>query len=345
MNLLKSPDRIIGNHPAEKIYFGGTAYLGLQTHSEFQDIVCKNIKVWGTSYGSSRLANISLKAYDDCENFLAAFIKSEAAFTVSSGMLAGKIVIDELKKTNDVFYHFEKNHEAILVKDSLPFYVDNQLHPRLIDSKNEKIVIVNDGVLTGAVKPFEQSILDKISSSKNITLVLDESHSLGILGQNGAGIFSEISHKNVFQKISIASLGKAMGVTGGIIAGNKNFVDAIKSNKIFSSSAGMNPAFAAALPEAKSLIAVQHQILQKNLIYIKDNLTKNNLYKFNENYPLIYPQIDGLYRYLASKNIEITNFKYATSFLNRIVLTANHTTSDLDYLISALNDFATIKTP
>lgn len=80
------------------LYFGGTAYLGLQTNVNFQDIVIKNIKQWGTSYGSSRLANISLSAYEDCKIFLAKFIHSQVAVTVSSGMLAGKITSDELQK-------------------------------------------------------------------------------------------------------------------------------------------------------------------------------------------------------------------------------------------------------
>jgi 7-keto-8-aminopelargonate synthetase-like enzyme len=301
MNINKSPDRKIDIRQNQVLYFGGTAYLGLQTNLEFQEIVCKNIKIWGTSCGSSRLANVSLKAYEECENFLSTFIKSEAAVTVSSGMLAGKIVIDEIKKSGTAFYHFNKNHAAILVENSMPFYVDNQLNSRLTDNRNEKIAIVCDAVLSGTVQPFDQSILDKISISKNITLVLDESHSLGILGQNGYGLFSAINHKKINQKIIIVSLGKALGVTAGIIASDKNFIDSIFQNKIFATSASMNTAFAASLPEAKMLIERQHKKLQKNLLYIKDNLIANTLYDFNENYPLIYPNIDNINKLFQKK--------------------------------------------
>jgi 7-keto-8-aminopelargonate synthetase-like enzyme len=45
---------------------------------------------WGSSYGSSRNANIKLTAYENSEHFLAKFIKAEAALTVSSGMLPEK---------------------------------------------------------------------------------------------------------------------------------------------------------------------------------------------------------------------------------------------------------------
>jgi 8-amino-7-oxononanoate synthase len=94
MNVNQSPDRIIKIDQEQYLYFGGTAYLGLPTNKAFQELVVKNILKWGTTYGSSRSANIKLTAFENGEHFLAKFIKAEAAVTVSSGMLAYQISIN-----------------------------------------------------------------------------------------------------------------------------------------------------------------------------------------------------------------------------------------------------------
>ena len=75
MKVNQFPDRIIEIDNEEFLYFGGTAYLGLPTNEDFQQLLIKNILRWGTAYGSSRSANIQLSAYENGEIFLAKFIK------------------------------------------------------------------------------------------------------------------------------------------------------------------------------------------------------------------------------------------------------------------------------
>ena len=72
-------------------------------------------------------------AYENGERFLAKFIKAEASLTVSSGMLAGKIVIATLDSQTDCFFHFPNTHSAIKTPNSLPFFIGTELNPRLLD--------------------------------------------------------------------------------------------------------------------------------------------------------------------------------------------------------------------
>ena len=181
MKVNQFPDRKIEIENEEYLYFGGTAYLGLPTHPEFQKLLIKNILQWGTAYGSSRSANIQLTAYENGERFLANFIRAEAALTLSSGMLAGKLVIEILTPQTDCFFHFPDTHPAIKVPNSLPVFIGNELNPRLLDNTTERITILTDSVPSFHVQPIDLSILNSISSNKEITLVIDESHSLGIL--------------------------------------------------------------------------------------------------------------------------------------------------------------------
>ncbi|TCN57543.1 pyridoxal phosphate-dependent aminotransferase family protein [Flavobacterium circumlabens] len=338
MKVSQFPDRIIEIDQEQYLYFGGTAYLGLSVHKEFQQLVLKNILRWGTTYGSSRNANVKVTAYDDGESFLAQHIKAESAVTVSSGMLAGKMVIEELNKETDCYFHFPNAHPAIKAHDSLPFFEAGKINPRLFNPKPERITILTDAVPSYQTKAVDLLVLKEIPNHKEITLVIDESHSLGILGQNGCGIYNEIQFP-VKRKIMVSSLGKAFGLTGGVIAGDLNFINQIKNLDIFISAAGMNPAFVQTLAEAAEIYPIQHQKLVKNLEYLDSKLIKNENIKFDKTYPLIYIEIESITEILKANKIIIANFRYQENAkdINRIVVTANHLKEDLDKLVNILN--------
>lgn len=340
MKVNQFPDRIIEIDQEQYLYFGGTAYLGLSTHKAFQELVIKNIQRWGTTYGSSRNANIKLTAYDDGEAFLAQHIKAESAVTVSSGMLAGKIVLDELNKETDCYFHFPNTHPAIKASNSLPLFMDGKINSRLLSIEKENITILTDGVPSYQTKAIDLSVLKEISKNKEITLVVDESHSLGILSENGSGIYSEIELP-IKRKILVSSLGKAFGLTGGVIASDTSFINQIKKLDTFISAAGMNPAFVQTLAEASEIYKTQHQKLLENLIYIDSKLIKNENIKFDKIYPLIYIEIESITEILKANNIIIANFRYQENSkdINRIVITANHKKEDLDKIIGILNDY------
>lgn len=336
----KFPDRIIEIDQKEYLYFGGTAYLGLPTNAKFQNLVVQNILKWGTTYGSSRTANIQLSAYTVGEKFLATHIGSEDTVTVSSGMLAGKLVLEKLKKETDCFFHLNEIHSAITVENSLPVFVNQKLNECLLNSEPEKITILTDGVPSFQTRPVDLSFLKEISNQKEITLLIDESHSLGIIGENGSGIYSTVKYP-IRRKITVSSLGKAFGLTGGVIAGNAQFIKEIKELETFTSAAGMNPAFVQSLSDASDIYKIQHQKLLENLNYIDSILIQNKNIKFDKKYPLIYLLAEELVDKLKAEKIIIASFRYTKDSepLNRIVITANHLKEDLDKLIEVLNKY------
>lgn len=341
MKVNQFPDRIIEIEKENYLYFGGTAYLGMPANTEFQQLIVNNILRWGSAYGSSRNSNIQLTAYEKAETFLMDYIKAEATVTVSSGMLAAKLVLDELSNNTAVFFHFPNTHSALKVNNSLPFFIESKLNPRLLDNKEERITILTDAVASFQIKEVDLAVINRVATNKKITVVIDESHTLGILGNTGGGLYSSIKNPNIKRKIMVASLGKAMGVTGGVIASDKLFIDKIMKNSTFVSSAGMNPALAESLGEAEIIYKSQHIKLRNNLNYINSKLEKSKAFAFNPEYPVIYPEIEGINEVLQANKIIVTNFKYPTGSkdLNRIIFTANHTKDDLNKLIDILNQY------
>nr|WP_315201737.1 aminotransferase class I/II-fold pyridoxal phosphate-dependent enzyme [uncultured Flavobacterium sp.] len=346
MQVNEIPNRIIYKNGEEFLYFGGTNYLGVTTLPEFQAILWASFQKWGTSYGSSRLANIQLDIYKTAEDLLAQQIETDTAVTVSSGMLAGKLALDQLQHTTDLLFHFPNTHPALMHPFSLPLIQNGKLNPFLLDPTVSKIGIVADAIPSLEVTPIDLSILNDIPSSKIITLLLDESHSFGLLGDQGQGVLKQYQLPNVHQKITIASLGKAMGLTGGIIAGDFQFIDAIKKQQNFIGASGMNPAFLETFVNAQTIYDLQRQTLKDNLNYVSKQIIPNTALTFDRDYPVIYFDQEELLQLLLENNIIPTSFPYPTASgkLSRIVISAHHTKADLDKMIQQLNIFTQLAT-
>lgn len=339
MTVENFPDRIINIDGVEYLYFGGTNYLGMTTNPDFQNILFKSIKKWGTSYGSSRNANVTLSIYETAEKLLAEKIGTQSAVAVSSGMLAGKFVVEHLCKTTDAIFHFPDTHPALMSASSLPIIVDGKLNSKIFNPEISTITVVADAIPALSVLLIDLNILFQIPHTVSITLVIDESHSIGIMGENGAGILSEINTKNIDCIIITASLGKALGVSGGVIASNTTFINTIKSTEEFIGAAGMNPAFLETLINAQELYQLQKKKLQHNLDYINKHFMDRDGFTFNPNYPVIYFDNEIFSKKLFENKIITTSFKYPTASgkLNRIVITANHENDDLKKLVWLLN--------
>lgn len=335
------PDRTIKVEGKDYLYFGGTAYLGLPTNHSFQKTLAQSINKWGSFYGSSRSSNVSLSIFNEVEGFFANQIGTEESVTTSSGTLACKLVLDYLSKSEYTFYHYPKTHPAIIHSNSLPLFIEGKLHPNLLNDAKENIVITADAVLALEVEPTSFDFLSNISSEKRTTLVVDESHSLGLVGEKGNGIFNTILNKNLVRKIMVSSLGKALGLSGGVIASDTSFINAIKSETLFISSSCANAGYLEAYLQSQDLIQQQHKKLKKNLAFLLDDFKPKTMFKFSKNYPVIYCDHDNFYRDLYMNNIIITNFKYPNyiGLMSRIVITANHTYEDLKKLKSVLLNY------
>ncbi|MEP3837494.1 MAG: aminotransferase class I/II-fold pyridoxal phosphate-dependent enzyme [Algibacter sp.] len=332
------PDRTVIVDGKEYLYFGGTAYLGLPTNPSFQQALVNGIAKWGSFYGSSRQSNIKLSVFEKAETLFAKQIGSEKTLTTSSGTLAGKLVLESLSRSKSTFYHYPKTHPAVLHAESMPLFENGKLHEDLINNTEEHIVITVDAVLALDVAPTSFQFLNHISSSKHITLVIDESHSIGVLGTNGEGIFKSISNKNIKRKVLVASLGKALGLSGGVIAADIDFIETIKKEALFVSSSCASPGYLECYLESQDIIKNQQRKLKANLSFLLEDLKASTALKFNINYPVIYFEGESVYDYFLNQGIIITNFKYPnyTGLMSRIVINANHTIADLTELKQVL---------
>lgn len=335
MKVCEFPGRTISLNGKAHLYFGGTSYLGMATLPEFQDLYASNLKKWGTAYGSSRNANVKLDVYERAERKLAEWIGSEAALTVSSGTLAGFLALQSFESSH-VFFHLPDTHPAVLHPKSIGIDLKNV---DLIKSKNNKPALLTGDSFPGRnVKPIQW----QFENAEKFTLLIDDSHGLGLTGTDGSGVFQSIDQTQFEDVLMVASLGKALGINGGVIAGSKSRIEKIKNQASFAGASGMNPAALETFLQAGNLYAHQQQKLFENISYFnrKTKLLSAH-FIFDKNYPVVYSQHTDIATFLQSRNIIIAHFDYPKpgQTLNRIVLTAAHNSEDLDTLADALNEF------
>jgi 7-keto-8-aminopelargonate synthetase-like enzyme len=239
-------------------------------------------------------------------------------------------------ETTHNFFHLPDTHPAILHPES------KSIDWKDVDFTDVKPykqnLLVGDSFPSKQVRPLDWNFKHPVKAS----LLVDDSHGLGFTGTEGSGVFKTIDKTRFEEILMVASLGKALGINGGVIAGSRARIEKIKKLSSFAGASGMNPAALAAFLQADNLYANQRQKLIDNISYFdrKANLLRKH-FIFDKNYPVVYSQHPDIAAFLQSRNIVIAHFDYPNpgQTLNRIVLTAAHNSEDLDTLAIALQEF------
>ncbi|MDN3665000.1 aminotransferase class I/II-fold pyridoxal phosphate-dependent enzyme [Algibacter miyuki] len=340
------PEHHISIHNKTYIYFGGTAYLGLQTDVDFQNIFIENIRKYGTNYGASRKSNIRMAVYDEAETYLSKLVGSEACISMSSGYLAGQLVAHGLNTNNHAFFYAPNTHSALRLSSnksqSFSTYEDlkEALHLHLKLKTDETPVVFLDAVdFSGSHFPDFEGL--KTLPLSELILVVDDSHGIGILGERGGGIYKTIKDLNPKELIVCASLGKGFGVQAGAIFGCKSRISSLENTAFFGGSSPASPANLATLLHSEGIYNIKRKQLKDNTDFFIDNLNLLDKFQYMIGHPAFSFSDEHLNNHLESNGIIVTSFRYPdenSPMMSRIVISASHTETDILRLCEVLNN-------
>src|SRR5690606_38357449 len=111
--LERIPGRQINIQGKVYAYFGGTAYLGLQSHPPSMDLFYSCVGTFGMHHGSSRKSNVSISVYTQAEEHLADWVGSESCLSMSSGFLAAQLVVQTLIGRGHTLFLAPHAHPAL----------------------------------------------------------------------------------------------------------------------------------------------------------------------------------------------------------------------------------------
>jgi 7-keto-8-aminopelargonate synthetase-like enzyme len=341
------PGRTLNLNTQEYLYFGGTSYLGVQADPEFRELLIENIRKYGGGHGASRMSNLRLKIYEQAEQQLAAWTGSESALTTSSGFLAGQLLSYFFDRGPYQLFYAPNAHEAMIRGKHTPFEDYDSLGAALTKSLSRKKshgtpVLFTDSIdLCGSAYPHFETL--KKLPLQEMILVADDSHGLGILGENGGGTYRSLARLGAKELLVCASLGKAPGIQGGVILGLEKRLAELWETPFFAGASPAPPGHLATLLEAASLYDSKRIRLAQNIRFFEKECLQKNGFASLAGYPVYAYKNNALTSFLDTEKILVTDFPYPSSVANaltgRIVLSSHHLEEDIRRLCYALNAY------
>lgn len=327
--------------------FSGTSYLAINTHPIFQQLLIEGIQRYGSNFGGSRLSNTRFAIFEEAEAQLCELTSAESAFTVSSGMLAGQIIQQLIPSSYFRCYEADTHPALWHVGIDLPAFSYKDWTKKVLQlaDQNIDLAIFCNSIDPLRVEPYDFSWLGQLPSHRNIILVIDDSHGLGVIGRAGGGIFTLLpALGSNIQILVVASLGKAFGIPGGVILTNATWFNQLKNSYFYGSASPITPAYLHAFVQASVLYRQQLEQLQTNIAHFHALLQTYEVHYFRylPNFPVFYTVVSAIYAYLLGLGILTSSFPYPTSqdaLITRVILNAAHTKEDISLIINYLSDF------
>lgn len=339
----------------EYLFFGGTAYLGLNHHIGFKELFIEGLNKYGLNNGTSRTNNVQLDIYTEAENHAAIKFGFEDAILVSSGYLAAQLAVQNIGKNAIICYspschpalHYKGSHN--MAAYSKPNSSFNEWAAQTIDfinSSTEDNFVIISNTLDNVI-PTRHSFteFDQILPHKQVHFILDDSHGLGVFDPDQSSIHHDMIKgewtKPNIKLTVVASMAKGLGIDAGIILGDQNTIGFLRKKPMYIGASPSAPAFLHAFVHGEEIYKQQWQKLQHHIDYFSAEVPQE-FFRTISHYPVF--QIIGFhvdsdqsaFKKLIDNKVMISSFPYPDpndKVADRIVLSAAHQQEDLEKLI------------
>jgi 8-amino-7-oxononanoate synthase len=340
----KGIDRVIEIEGKSFLYFSGTSYLGIGQNVEFLEVLAKNLFDLGANHGQSRVNNIRLKIFDEFEEFFAQEAKAPKSAVLSSGYLAGIAATQHLAELAEEIWIAPNTHAAVIPNG---YFSGTQLNfnqwklacqEQASELFGKRILLIGNAVdpLLGEIHDY--SWVKDLAEKNSISLLIDDSHAFGVLGRGVFGTYAQWQNPAIKLVVS-GSLGKALALPAGIILGNEEIIDAIKSTPLYGGASPGSPAHLHTFMETQSIYEKSKSQLQDYCGIFTQEISGFKGIKGSRNFPAFkIEKVDWVSK-LENAGIIISSFPYPTQsspHINRIVISAFHEFDDLFYLVNTL---------
>lgn len=251
------------------IMVGSNNYLGLVDHPKVKEAAAAAARKYGSGCTGSRFLNGTLDLHIELEERLAKFMQRDAALVFSTGFQTNLGVISSLVSKNDAIVMDRQVHACIVDGARLSFgktykFAHNDMtdlervltNVRNLTTRGGILVIV-DGIFSmeGSITKLPELV--EISERFGARVMVDDAHSVGVLGKTGAGT---AEHFGLIDRVDLTmgTFSKSFASLGGFVVGSRSSINFIKHHaRALIFSASIPPSNAAAVLAALDIMEAE----------------------------------------------------------------------------------------
>lgn len=243
--------------------YASYSYLGLVGHPRINAAAKEAVDRFGTGTHGVRTLAGSLTIHNELEETIADFKQAEAAVTYTSGYVTNLTVVSTLLGRGDYVISDKLNHASIVDGCIMSGAKFVRFRHNDMEALEQRLQQVPDGsarlVIADSVFSMDGDIIDfpamvELCRKYNAWLMIDEAHSLGVLGKTGRGIEEHFGMEGAID-IKMGTLSKTIPSVGGYVAGRKDLIQYLRhASRAYIFSAALPPAQAAAAKAAFEVI-------------------------------------------------------------------------------------------
>ena len=358
----KTTDRtMIGGR--ELISWASYNYLGMSGDPSVTEAAKAALDRYGTSVSASRLVSGEKTIHQELEREFADFIGAEDAVTLVGGHATNETVIGHVVGPGDLVLHDAFAHNSLLQGAVLsgarrrPFpHNDFEAAEGMLAqlrSQYRRVLVVVEGIYSMDGDYADVPKFIGLAKRHKSLLMVDEAHSLGVMGETGRGIGEHYGVDPADVDIWMATLSKAFGSCGGLIAGSSALIRWLKYTVPgFVYSIGLPPPAAGAALGALRLLKQEPErvaALQANAKLFLQLAGEAGLNTGNSGGSGVVPVILGnsinslkLSRALFERGINVQPILYPAveeqAARLRFFITAKHTPDQIRRTVTALRE-------
>jgi 8-amino-7-oxononanoate synthase len=253
------------------LMLGSNSYLGLTNHPKVKEEAIRALEKYGSGCAGSRFLNGNLDIHIKLEEELAQLMGKEAALAFPTGYQANLGCISTMVGRGEYVITDKLDHASIIDGSLLSFgtmmrFNHNDMDNleqvlKKIEGKNSLIVV--DGIFSmeGDIAFLPQ--ICELAAKYGSSVMVDEAHSLGVLGKTGAGTAEHFGLIDECDFI-MGTFSKSLASVGGFIAADKQLIHYLKhKSRALIFSASMPPASAASVLAAIRVMRDEPERIEK----------------------------------------------------------------------------------
>ncbi|MBM4403457.1 MAG: pyridoxal phosphate-dependent aminotransferase family protein [Candidatus Cloacimonetes bacterium] len=267
------------------LMMGSNSYLGLTTHPRVKEAAINALRKYGSGCAGSRFLNGTLDIHIELEAALARLVGKDAALAYPTGYQANLGCIATMVQKNEYIITDKLDHASIIdacmqsMGTMLRFNHNDMKSLERVLQKHEgkNSLIVVDGVFSMEGDIADLPAIIPLAEKYGASVMVDEAHSLGVLGKGGAG---SAEHFGLTGKTDfiMGTFSKSLASVGGFIAADDDLIHYLKhKSRALIFSASLPPASTASVLEALKIMEEEPERIEQlwtNTHYMLDEFQK-----------------------------------------------------------------------